>query len=390
MPVAGSSRSRRQFEATDVPRTTALRTDSTLWAMDRIWVHEAIAKVEADANRSADTHLIPVPVPTHLGVEVYLKDESAHPTGSLKHRLARSLILYGLCNGRIGPDTPLIECSSGSTAVSEAYFARLLGLEFTAVMPASTSPEKVAQIHFYGGTCHLVDDPAADLDAEARRVAATTGGCFLDQFTNAERATDWRGNNNIAESIFDQLARERNPIPTWVVVGAGTGGTSATIGRFVRWRQLPTRVCLVDPEGSAYADMWDARSGTEAGTVPHSDYRAGRIEGIGRPRAEASFVPEVIDRVIRVPDAASVAAMRVLNRLLGRRVGASTGTNFWGVCELVSQLHGAGESASVVSLLCDSGGRYVHTFYDDDWLAAQQIDPAPYEERLTEMLGLGT
>jgi cysteine synthase A len=86
--------------------------------MDRDWVHRAIALVEADANRSADTHLIAVPVPATLGVDVYLKDESAHPTGSLKHRLARSLVLYELCNGRVGPDTPLVECSSGSTAVS--------------------------------------------------------------------------------------------------------------------------------------------------------------------------------------------------------------------------------------------------------------------------------
>lgn len=352
--------------------------------MDRDWVHHAISLVEADANRSADTHLICVPIPGEIGVEVYLKDESAHPTGSLKHRLARSLVLYGLCNGRIGPHTPLIECSSGSTAVSEAYFARLLGLPFTAVMPASTSVGKIDQIHFYGGSCHLVEDPDADLDAEAHRIAAESGGCFLDQFTNAERATDWRGNNNIAESIFDQLAREPHPEPAWVVVGAGTGGTSATIGRYVRWRQLPTRVCLVDPEGSAFADAWEhRRTGVPPGGGP---YRAGRIEGIGRPRAEASFVPEVIDRVIRVPDAASVAAMRVLNRLLGRRVGASTGTNFWGVCTLVGELRERAQRTSVVSLLCDGGDRYADTFYDDAWLAANDIDPTPYERHLHDVL----
>ncbi len=357
--------------------------------MDRDWVHHAIALVEADANRSADTHLIPVPLPAELGVEVYLKDESAHPTGSLKHRLARSLVLYGLCNGRIGEHTPLIECSSGSTAVSEAYFARLLGLDFTAVMPATTSVEKIEQIHFYGGTCHLVEDPDADLDAEARALADATDGCFLDQFTNAERATDWRGNNNIAESIFAQLAREPHPEPAWVVVGAGTGGTSATIGRYVRWRQLPTRVCLVDPEGSAFADGWARAHDPSHTPVDGGPYRAGRIEGIGRPRVEASFVPEVIDRVLRVPDAASVAAMRVLNRLLGRRVGASTGTNFQGIATLVAELHARGETTSVVSLLCDGGDRYTATFYDDAWLDAHGIDPEPHEERLIGVLGLG-
>ncbi|MGO1957089.1 pyridoxal-phosphate dependent enzyme, partial [Microbacterium sp.] len=94
------------------------------------WADEAVRLLEADANRSADTHLHVFPLPAEWGIDLYLKDESVHPTGSLKHRLARSLILYGLVNGRIGRDTTLIEASSGSTAVSEAYFARMLGLEF--------------------------------------------------------------------------------------------------------------------------------------------------------------------------------------------------------------------------------------------------------------------
>ena len=126
---------------------------------DRAWLHEAIRKVEADANRSADTHLHVFPLPEDWAIDLYLKDESVHPTGSLKHRLARSLFLYALCNGWIGPGTTIIEASSGSTAVSEAYFARLLGLPFVAVMPRSTSPEKVALIEFQGGRCHLVEDP---------------------------------------------------------------------------------------------------------------------------------------------------------------------------------------------------------------------------------------
>ena len=119
----------------------------------------------------------------------------------------------------------------------------MLGLPFVAVMPRSTSPEKIALIEREGGRCHLVDDPTA-VYAEAARLAADVGGHYLDQFTYAERATDWRGNNNIAESIFDQLALERYPVPRWIVVGAGTGGTSATIGRYLRYRRhadLPRR-----------------------------------------------------------------------------------------------------------------------------------------------------
>jgi cysteine synthase len=353
----------------------------TVRGPSRPWVSGAIARIEADIQRSADTHLIAFPLPPEWGIDLYLKDESTHPTGSLKHRLARSLFLYGLCNGWIGEGTAVVEASSGSTAVSEAYFAKMLDLPFIAVMPRKTSPEKIALIEHYGGRCHLVDDPTT-VYAESQRLAAECGGHYMDQFTYAERATDWRGNNNIAESIFEQLSKERYPIPRWIVIGAGTGGTSATIGRYVRYRQYATQLCVVDPEGSVFADFFE--SGDEALTAKGS-----RVEGIGRPRVEPSFVRSVIDLVVRVPDAASFAAMRVLSRALKRRVGGSTGTGFFGALVLVGHMLDAGVEGSVVTLICDAGDRYEHTYYDDDWLRAQGCDIAPYEAHLESFLQTG-
>jgi cysteine synthase A len=348
----------------------------------RAWVERAVALVEADAHRSADTHLLVYPLPPEWGVDLYLKDESTHPTGSLKHRLARSLFLYALCSGQIGEGSTVVEASSGSTAVSEAYFARMLGLPFVAVMPASTSAEKIALIEFHGGRCHLVAE-AGRVYEEAGRIAAETGGHYLDQFTNAERATDWRGNNNIAESVFEQLARERHPVPEWVVVGAGTGGTSATIGRYLRYRRLPTRLAVVDPEGSAFFPGWRDGDPATAG-------RGSRIEGIGRPRVEPSFVPTIVDRMVCVPDAASLAAMRHLERVTGRRAGGSTGTNLWGAFGLIAEMVAAGRTGSVVTLLCDGGERYARTYYDDGWVAAQGLDLAPHTATLAEFARTGT
>jgi cysteine synthase A len=341
-------------------------------------VNEAIARLQRDLQRSADTHLVVFPLPESWGVDLYLKDESTHPTGSLKHRLARSLFLYGLCNGWIFEGTTIVEASSGSTAVSEAYLARLLGLPFVAVMPRGTSPEKIAMIEHYGGKCHLVEDATAVYD-EARRVAAECSGHYMDQFTFAERATDWRGNNNIAESIFDQMSTERFPVPRWIVVGAGTGGTSATIGRFVRYCCHDTQVCVVDPEGSVFADFYETGDADLHGRGSH-------IEGIGRPRVEPSFVPTVVDRMIRVPDAASFAAMRVLSDVLARRVGGSTGTGFYGALQLVAEMREAGERGSLVTLICDSGDRYSGTYYDDGWLAAQGYDIEPYVAEIRALL----
>ncbi|MEU5877688.1 PLP-dependent cysteine synthase family protein [Spirillospora sp. NPDC047279] len=347
----------------------------------REWISEAIRKVEADSNRSADTHLHVFPLPPEWGIDLYLKDESVHPTGSLKHRLARSLFLYGLANGWICEDTTIIEASSGSTAVSEAYFARLLGLPFVAVMPASTSPEKIQLIEFYGGRCHLVNEPGMIYE-ESRRLAEECGGHFMDQFTYAERATDWRGNNNIAESIFEQLSLERFPEPSWIVVGAGTGGTSATIGRYVRYRRFETRVAVVDPEGSAFYGAFSDHD-------PDRTAEGSRIEGIGRPRVEPSFLPTVIDRMVRVPDAASIAAMRWTTEVTGRSVGGSTGTNMWAVAELVAGMRARGERGSVVTLICDGGERYARTYGSDAWLAERGLAVGPYVEALRAFLKTG-
>jgi cysteine synthase A len=345
------------------------------------WANEAVRRIEADDNRSAETHLHAFPLPAEWGIDLYLKDESVHPTGSLKHRLARSLFLYGLCNGWINERTTVVEASSGSTAVSEAYFARFLGLPFVAVMPASTSPEKLALIEEQGGSCHLVDDPTT-MVAEAQRLATECHGHFLDQFTYAERATDWRGNNNIAESIFSQMALEHHPIPAWVVVGAGTGGTSATIGRYTRMMRYPTRLCVVDPEDSIFYSSWTGDPSTFTG-------RPSRIEGIGRQHVEPSFLPDIIDRMIQVPDAASIATMRLVRTSTGHSVGGSTGTNVWGAFRLVAEMLSRGERGSVVTLICDGGDRYAGTYYSDAWVAEQGLDLAPYTDVVETFLECG-
>lgn len=344
------------------------------------WRRWALERIEADVQRSADTHLIALTIPSFgaAGIDLYLKDESTHPSGSLKHRLARSLFLYGLCNGWINEGTTVVEASSGSTAVSEAYFARLLGLPFIAVMPASTSPEKIAQIEFYGARCHLVER-AADVYEAARLLAESTDGHYLDQFTFAERATDWRGNNNIADSMIEQMRRERHPVPTWIVVGAGTGGTSATIGRYLRYHQLDTRLCVADPVGSVFHAFFE--SGDHSATAAGS-----KIEGIGRPRVEPSFIRTVVDRMVTVPDDDSIAAMHALSQLVGRRVGPSTGTNFHTALLIADEMRQRGASGSILSLLCDAGERYLHTYYEPTWVEQHIGDTRAATDRLARIL----
>jgi cysteine synthase len=348
---------------------------------ERGWIALALARLRQEAARSADTHLLKLEFAGFPGIDFYFKDEAAHPTGSLKHRLARSLYLYALCNGRLRAGQPVVDASSGSTAISEAWFARLLGLEFTAVMPACTAPRKIADVEALGGRCDLVQDPA--LVHERAAWHATAGACHLDQFGLAERATDWRGNNNIAESIIGQLAGEPHPQPAWIVCGVGTGGTSATIGRYLRYRGLSTRLCAAEPAGSAFVHGWHGRDCEAVCSRPTV------IEGIGRPRVEPGFLFEIVDEVVEVADVASIAAMAVLEQHLGRRYGGSSGTNLVGCLQLATRMRERGERGSIVSLLCDPGERYDGTLYDPRWLRRNGLDPAPATAALRATVASG-
>jgi cysteine synthase len=133
-----------------------------------------------------------------------------------------------------------------------------------------------------------------------------------------------------------------------------------------------------------FFDAWRDRDPSLTGT------RGSRIEGIGRPRVEPSFIGDVIDRMVKVPDAASVATIRHVEHVLGRRVGGSTGTNLWGAFQLIAEMRASRLRGSVVTLLCDGGERYANTYYDDEWVAAQGMDLAPHLAALERFRSTGT
>ena len=104
---------------------------------------------------------------------------------------------------------------------------------------------------------------------------------------------------------------------------------------------------------------------------------------------EASFLPSVVDRMVQVPDAASLAAMRAGSAVLGRRLGGSTGTNLWGAFGLIAGLLAEGKTGSVATLICDAGDRYADTYYADDWVAAQGLDLSPHLATIERFLATG-
>jgi cysteine synthase len=140
---------------------------------------------------------------------------------------------------------------------------------------------------------------------------------------------------------------------------------------------------VVDPENSVFCDYH------RTGDATLISDRPSLIEGIGRPRVEPSFVASVVDRMMRVPDAASFAAMRFLHGKFGRRYGGSTGTNLYGALQIVAEMHDRGQHGAVVTLICDSGERYGDTYYNDDWLEENCIEPAAHLKTLERFYRTG-
>ncbi|MFJ6672027.1 PLP-dependent cysteine synthase family protein [Actinosynnema sp. NPDC091369] len=347
------------------------------------WARAAIGLLEASPAAEEPTPLRRFPLPGDGSVELFVKDESARPTGSLKHGFARALLLDALRRGLIAEGTPLVEATSGNLAVAAAHFARLLGLPFTAVVPRRTGRAKLDRIEEHGGRWEPVDPPLAVYE-RAGRLAAATGGHYLDHLATLGGAVDRDGGWNLAAEILRDLGRLGRPAPAWVVAGVGTGATSRAIGRHLRRHGHPTRLAVVDPENSAYFPGW---------TTDAADYATGmpsRIEGIGRPRLEPPFDGGVVDLVIPVPDAVSVAAMRHLRAVTGLVAGPSTGTCLVGACHLVAGMRARGENGAVVMVLGDSGLPYADTYYDDEWVSAKGWDLAGPTAALTRFTEDGT
>jgi cysteine synthase A len=148
----------------------------------------------------------------------------------------------------------------------------------------------------------------------------------------------------------------------------------------MRYSGFDTQLCVVDPENSVFSEYY------ATGDANLVSKKSSLIEGIGRPRVEESFIRETIDRLIQVPDAASFAAMRFLEELTGKKCGASTGTNFYGSLILANEMKQQKKGGSLVTLICDSGERYLNTYYRDDWLLERGIIIQPYVEQIRKFV----
>lgn len=338
------------------------------------FVRDALAALALEAAQAKPTPLFQLRLPRMPGIVLLLKDESAHPSGSLKHRLARELLHDALRDGRLDRRRGLVDASSGSTAISEAWFAQRLGLPYCAVMPDGTAPRKIRAVHDLAGECVLVG-PRVDARRHAAVLARKLDACFLDQFGHAGRMQPMPGVRDLAGEVLSEIAARGLPPAAWFVCGAGTGGTSSTIGRRLRAEGGAARLCVAEPEGTAFARGFRHRE--EPCCAPSS-----LIEGVGRARIEPGFAFERVDRVVEIADETAIAACWLLAERIGRRYGGSSGLDLAAALVLAGELHAHASRASIVVVLGDDGNRYAETIYDRRWLATNGIAIDAARQRL--------
>jgi cysteine synthase len=273
------------------------------------------------------------------GATVWAKAELMNPAGSVKDRPALSMIVEAERVGRLGEGATIVEATSGNTGISLAMIAAVRGYRCVLVMPEDMSLERRYILRAYGAD--IVLTPASDgmtgAVSRARQVLEETPGAFMpSQFANP--ANPLAHERGTALEILEQTGGE----VTAFVSGVGTGGTITGVGRVLR-EKLGKGVTIVAVEPAASAVL----SGKPAGM--HG------IQGLG-----AGFVPQILERHLldRVTEVSDVAAERMARRLAreeGLLVGPSSGANVHVACELAAEL-GKG---NIVTILCDSGERYL-------------------------------
>ena len=310
------------------------------------------------------TPLIRIPsLSDATGCTILGKAEHLNPGGSVKDRAARQIIVDAEADGRLGGNGPheLVEGTAGNTGIGLALVARARGYRCHIVMPDNQSPEKIELLRTLGAELHLVPPkPFADpmnYYHVARRLAEERAVFWADQFENPSNARAHELTTG-PEIIADAGAIHG------FVASAGTGGTVAGVSRHLAAVQPRARSYVIDCEGSSlYNHVTRGTLDAEGSSI---------LEGIGIRRVTANFASARLHGAFAGTDREAVEMCHWLLARDGLFLGGSAGLACVGAVKLARQL---GPGHTIVTILCDGGGRYASRLYDAGWLASKQLTP---------------
>jgi len=295
------------------------------------------------------------------------KAEYANPGGSVKDRIAMAIIEGAERRGDLKPGGTIVEGTSGNTGVGLAIAASLKGYRCIFTMPDKMSQEKVRLLKAYGAEVVITptavppDHPDHYVVKAKHIVQETPGAILADQFYNA--ANPEAHYATTGPEIWEQTGGK----VTHFVAGAGTGGTVSGVGKYLKEQNPKVRIIAGDPIGSLYTHYHRTRTMGEG--HPY------KVEGIGGDKIPTTIWFDQIDEFRQVPDRTSFTMARRLAREEGILVGGSAGLNVWLAVEIARELDDP--SAMVVTILADTGERYLSKVFSDEWMQENQMLEAP-------------
>lgn len=301
---------------------------------------------------------------THLDTgpcRLFVKLESQNPSGSIKDRIAVSMIDDAERRGLLRPGGRIVEATAGNTGLALAVVAARRGYALTLVIPDKMSREKIAHLKAMGAEVVLTRSDVGKGHPEyyqdlAADLARATGAFYSDQFNNPANPAAHEATTG--PEIWQQLDGKVDA----VVAGVGSGGTITGLGRFFARVSPQTEMVLADPQGSILADYVNTGHLGEAGSW--------LVEGIGE-----DFVPPVSDlslvrRAYTISDGESFGTARIVLRKEGILVGSSSGTLIAAALRYCREQNTA---KNVVTFVCDSGNKYLSKMYNDFWMEDQGL-----------------
>jgi cystathionine beta-synthase len=294
---------------------------------------------------------------------LFLKLESANPSGSIKDRPARAMIEAAEADGRLKPGGTIVEATAGNTGLGLALVGARKGYRIVLVVPDKMAREKILHCKAMGAEVVLTRSdvgrghPDYYQDLAETITQRTPGALFINQFTNP--ANPYAHEATTGPEIFRQMEGNVDA----VVVGVGSGGTLTGIGRYMAKQSPKTRMILADPVGSILAPLVETGHQPEVGSWA--------VEGIGEDFVPPNADLKLVHKAYAISDPDSFAASRDLLRHEGVLAGSSTGTLLAAALRYCREQN---EPHRVVSLVCDSGAKYLSKVFNPIYAAQEGWD----------------